>query len=270
MSGDGRAAAASAGRAVHDLHGFQVQVSVLPQGSQRGRSAHRDGDTHGCTPALRAGGLAKRTAALGLTKMTRHTAACSRRWSDVPCPRPSGRRQGHRPPGVLPGVRTRAARTQHAWCRMGLPRRLHPHARGIGSLGTSTRDLNSLLRLGPMRPRSDGVRLHGSVRWRGGQLRVGPLPCLVTALPLAAVAALAASAGSGQLSGLRNGVPGRVSAGGYPTLQQAHHTEGPVRGEERARSINPATRAPRALVLAQVHAGRDIDPGAQGPVESAG
>lgn len=174
--------------------------------------------------------------------MTRHTAAGSRRWSDVPCPRPSGRRQGHRPPGVLPGVRTRAARTRHTWCRMGLPRRLHPHGRGIGSLGTSTRDLNSLLRLGPMRPRPDGVRLHGSVRWRGDQLRVGPLPCLVSALPLAAVAALVASTGSGQLSGLRSGVPGRVSAGGYHTLQQAHHTESPARGEERARSINPANQ----------------------------
>lgn len=88
-----------------------------------------------------------------------------------------------------------------------------------------------------MSPRSDGVRLHGSVRWRGSQLRVGPLPCLVTALPLAAIAALVASAGSGQLSGLRSGVPGRVSADGYPTLQQAHHTESPVHGDEGARSI---------------------------------
>jgi hypothetical protein len=55
------------------------------------------------------------------------------------------------------------------------------------------------------------------------------------------------NAGSGQLSDSRSGVPGRVSAGGYPALQQAHHAEGPVRGVRSAIRTHLGDEAADAL-----------------------
>lgn len=65
-------------------------------------------------------------------------------------------------------------------------------------------------------PAGDHTRWRGNRRCCAGDARGDSSRTLVTALPLTAVTALVANAGSGQLSGVRSTVPGRVSAGGYP------------------------------------------------------
>lgn len=120
-----------------------------------------------------------------------------------------------------------------------------------------------------MSRRSDGARLHRSVRRRSSQLR-GPTPMPGNGSAVGGDSGPGGKCRFRAAIGLAKLSPDRVLVGGYPTLQQAHHTDGPVHGEEGARSGNRAARAPHALVLAEVRARRDVDVGGQGPVENAG